>query len=94
MTGTFSILTRPANSLLKKIHNSGENGNRMPLILSKEWADQWLKKDLTETELKAITAYEFPAAQMNAWPVNPIRIRKENNENIIKEISAEAIPAL
>lgn len=94
MTGTFSIITRPANSLMKKIHNSGENGNRMPLILTKEWADQWLKKDLTETEMKAITAYEFPAAQMNAWPVNTIRVRKENNENILKEITGDAIPAL
>ena len=36
MTGTFLIVTKPANSLIKKIHTSEENENGMPLILTKE----------------------------------------------------------
>lgn len=36
MTGTFLIVTKPVNSLIKKIYNSGENGNGLPLILTKE----------------------------------------------------------
>ena len=36
--GTFAVITRNANPLMAKIHNSGANSNRMPLILTKELA--------------------------------------------------------
>ena len=94
MTGTFSILTRPANSLMKKIHNAGKTGNRMPLLLTKELAEKWLSADLSDKEMEAITAFEFPASEMNAWPVHTIRTHKEDDENIIKPLEDVEIPAL
>jgi putative SOS response-associated peptidase YedK len=94
MAGTFSIITRPANSLMKKIHTSGENGNRMPLILSRELAEKWLRKDLTEVAMKEIVDYEFPSAQMNAWPVHTIRTRKVDDEAVVKPLNDALIPAL
>lgn len=94
MVGTFSIITRPANSLMKKIHNSGENGNRMPLILTKELGEKWLRKDLTEIEMKEIAAYEISSEKLNAWPVNTIRKRKEDIESVIDKLTDQGIPAL
>lgn len=94
MTGTFTIITRPANSLMAKIHNGGPNNQRMPLVLTKELAHQWLETDLTDKELADILAYEIPSGQLEAWPVNTIRTRKEDTEEVIKEMKWENLPAL
>ena len=72
MTGTFSIITRTANELMKKIHNAGEHSERMPLILSKELAHKWLKKSLTDEEIRSICSYCFAESEMEAWPVDTI----------------------
>lgn len=82
--GTFSIITRDANSLMASIHNSGTNNNRMPLILTKKLATKWLEENLTDDGIAEILASEFPASQMEAWPVNTIRTRKEDNEKVIE----------
>jgi len=84
--GTFAIITRPANKLMAKIHNSEQNGNRMPLMLTKKLARNWLNPDLTDKEIKSFLDFEFDDKQLEAWPVNTIRIRKEDNADIIKEI--------
>lgn len=59
-----TIITLPANPLLKKIHNSGQNAGRMPLILDPPDYDAWLSGDDAERLIKP-----FPAARMEAWPV-------------------------
>jgi len=93
LKGTFTIVTQPANSLMQKIHNSGENGNRMPLILNKELATQWLNPALSETDLRTIIEYNIPAAAMEAWPVASIRKRKEDDENVIAPLDeADILP--
>ena len=94
MTGTFSIITRTANELMKKIHNAGEHSERMPLILSKELAQKWLEKSLTDEEIRSICSYCFAESEMEAWPVDTIRKRKEDTEIVIKEIRNEVIPFL
>lgn len=83
--GTFAIVTRPANSLMVKIHNGGPNSHRMPLILSKDLAIKWLNKNLSDTELADILNFEFPSEQLEAWSVNTIRTRKEDNESVIEK---------
>lgn len=83
--GTFAIITRTANKLMAKIHNGTPNGNRMPLLLTKELAIRWLEPNLTDDEIGNILNYEYPEAEMEAWPVNTIRIRQEDNENVIKK---------
>lgn len=40
---TVSILTRPANEFMAKIHNSAK---RMPVIFDKKSAKEWLKGDI------------------------------------------------
>ena len=90
--GTFAVITRPANSLLSVIHNGGPNSQRMPLILTKELAHQWLSEELTDDEIAAIINYEFPANEMDAWPVNTIRTKKPDDETIIKKMEYEFLP--
>jgi len=85
--GTFSIITRPANSLMEIIHNSGPNSHRMPLLLPKEMAIEWLREDLSDAEIEKIITYEFPAEKMEAWPVNTIRIRKPDDSSVIEKIN-------
>lgn len=46
---TFSIITTVANPFMAKIHNLKL---RMPFILSKQNAKDWLRKDLNETDIR------------------------------------------
>lgn len=85
MKGTFAIITRPANSLMVKIHNSGPNSARMPLILTKDLAINWLTPGLTDTELRSILEFEIPATELESWPVNTIRTRKPDDESVIRK---------
>jgi len=62
--GTYSIVTRPANDVMKKIHNSGENKHRMPLFVQKEKALEWIREDLTDEQIKEFTAYEIPSEDL------------------------------
>ncbi len=86
MKGTFAIVTRPANKLMAKIHNSGANSGRMPLILTKELAMRWLNPALTDQELAEMLRFEFPSEGLTAWPVNTIRTRKEDTDAVIQEM--------
>lgn len=92
--GTFAIITRPANPMMTKIHNEGPNSHRMPLILTRELAKLWLDIKLPDEKMKEILHYEFPEEQMEAWPVNTIRTRKEDNETVIDRLDDSLFPAL
>lgn len=92
--GTFAIITRPANSLMAKIHNAGPNSHRMPVILTKELAIKWLNLELTDDDLKKILSFEFPAAELETWPVKTIRTRKEDIQEIILPLDSLTVPAL
>ncbi len=92
--GTFTVVTRDANELMAKIHNDGGNSERMPLMLTKELANKWLQDDLTDDEMKAILQYELPSAQLEAWPVNTIRTRKQDDAHVIEPLPAESVPSL
>ena len=87
--GTFSIITRPANALMAKIHNGGANSKRMPLVLTKELSHQWLDENLSDENISEILNYEYPDSQMEAWAINTIRTSKTDDENVIKEMKYE-----
>jgi putative SOS response-associated peptidase YedK len=92
--GTFTIITRPANDLMAKIHNNGPHDQRMPLLLTKALALQWISPSLSDTAIAEILSFEFSASEMEAWPVNSIRIRKEDGSAIIEKLTDETIPPL
>ena len=86
LKGTFSIITRPANTLMAEIHNSGPNSERMPVIFTHEQAIQWLDEKLTDEGIRLLLQTEYPADKMEAWPVNTIRTRKADDEKVIQKI--------
>ena len=77
VTGTFTVITRPANALMAQIHNGGDNAFRMPLLLSRELEIKWLLPDLTDEEMQEIMGYEMPPGEMEYTPVYTIRTTKE-----------------
>ena len=66
-TGTllhsFTIITVPGNSLLRKINNA-----RMPVILPRGRESRWLKPELSLTDILA-QLQMVPSARMNAFPL-------------------------
>ena len=91
MKGTFAVVTRPANELMTIIHNGGINAGRMPLVLTREMAMEWLDPNLSDERLKTILHYELPSQDMEAWPVRSVRSRKEDNELVIEKMAYEGL---
>ena len=73
LKGTFTVITRKANSLMEQIHNGGPNAGRMPLLLPKELELKWLQEDLTDEEMEQLLGYEMPPAELSYHPVYTIR---------------------
>jgi len=77
VTGTFTLITRPANSVMAQIHNSGDQAFRMPLFLPKELELKWLSPDLTDADIAEILEFEMPSEELDYNPVYTIRTTKE-----------------
>jgi putative SOS response-associated peptidase YedK len=84
MKGTFSIVTREGNTLMKEVHNSGPNSGRMPLILPTAMAKKWLDPSLSDEDLRNLLSYECPREEMEYWPVHSIRTRKPDDASVIR----------
>ncbi len=63
VVNTFCFGTTEANSLMQQIHNSK---NRMPVILTKELAEEWTEPNLSTERIVEISTYKIPANQMQA----------------------------
>jgi putative SOS response-associated peptidase YedK len=81
MTGTFTLITRAANEIMRKIHNGGSNAFRMPLFLSKEFEQKWLLPDLSDEEMQEILEFEMPSENLDFRPVFTIRSIKPRPDN-------------
>ena len=92
--GTFAVVTRAANALMAIIHNGGMNAGRMPLMLTRELAMEWLDPTLTDERLQSILTFEMPPRDMEAWPVRSVRSRKEDNELVIEKMAYEGLEEL
>jgi len=84
ITGTFTIVTRKANSLMEQIHNGGPNAGRMPLLLPKELELEWLREDLSDDALQKLLDYEMPSEAFSCHPVYTIRTTKERPDGKTK----------
>ena len=95
--GTFTLLTRAANSVMKKIHNGGTNAGRMPLFMpSQEMELRWINKDLSDEEIAEVVEYELPSDNLEYWPVYTIRSPKPrpDEKSKIDPWQWENLPAL
>lgn len=66
VTPTFAVVTTAANELMGNIHNSKK---RMPVILTKELAAEWIQDDLSTDRIKSIAAFQYPSEKMEAYTV-------------------------
>jgi len=81
---SYTLITRDANSIMKQIHNDGDNKWRMPLLLPLEQSKKWLDEELTEEEYKAILDFEMPSEELNCIPVYTIRSPKTRADDKAK----------
>ena len=81
MTGTFTLITRAANEVMRFIHNGGTNAYRMPLFLTKEQELAWLQPGLSDEQISAILDYELPSQHLEYWPVYSIRTSRQRPDN-------------
>ncbi|MEP7278371.1 MAG: SOS response-associated peptidase family protein [Bacteroidota bacterium] len=81
---TYSIITRNANSVMRTIHNDGDNRGRMPLFLPFELSEKWVSEVLSESDYRAILDFEMLAEELHYWPVYTIRSPKGRPDDKLK----------
>lgn len=96
VTGTFTLITRAANSIMKQIHNGGDNRFRMPLFLPKELELKWLHPQLEDEDIRSLIDYEMPSEELEYYTTFSIRSRKErpDGKGKIEAYTWESLPAL
>ena len=87
--GTFTLITRAANSVMRQIHNSGDQAFRMPLFLPKELELKWLQPDLSDTDIQSILDFEMPADSLAYRAVYTIRSPKPRPDSLSKTAAFE-----
>lgn len=64
---TFTILTKPASPLFSKIHNKK---NRQPVILDKDFEQNWLRADLNEGGINELINLNYNENEFKAYTVS------------------------
>ena len=64
---TFTILTKKASPLFAKIHNKK---NRQPVILQKDFEQDWLKDDLNENGIKELINLDYQEDNLSTYTVS------------------------
>jgi putative SOS response-associated peptidase YedK len=59
-----TIITTAANGVVGKIHQ------RMPVILQKEYEEEWVNPDIVEPERLLPLLKQYPDKEMEAYPVS------------------------
>jgi putative SOS response-associated peptidase YedK len=72
-----ALLTMPANELMHRIHNTGNNPHRMPVILRPEDHDAWLKGTAEDA---GAAIRQYPADHMVAYRVGS-RVNSPKNDD-------------
>lgn len=66
---TFSIVTTKANGPMRYIHNNPKNPHRMPTILNREQAEEWLQPDLSDERIFELASTQLPDELTSAYPI-------------------------
>ena len=83
---TFTILTKAATPLFKKIHNTK---NRRPVILNDEDVRIWLNNDLNQDDIQNIITDDLDDVTINAHPISKDLYNPNvdsNRADIIEEV--------
>lgn len=87
---TYTILTTAANPLMEKIHNTKK---RMPVILPREHELDWIREELSEADLLALTK-PLPAESMEAHTISRFITSRVPNRNLPQVQEAYDYPEL
>ncbi|GGW22443.1 SOS response-associated peptidase [Arenibacter certesii] len=88
---TFTILTKEATPLFKKIHNTK---NRRPVILNDEDVQIWLNSDLTQNNILSVMQNDMDDAALHAYPISKDLYSPKvdsNRPDIINEVQYEEL---
>jgi putative SOS response-associated peptidase YedK len=91
---TFTVITRSANDLLMKIHNSGDHPNRMPHVLPIKLQQEWLDPTLNDAGIARVLNYQAPSVALEAWPVDTVRRSKPDEPAVISRKEYSNLPEL
>ena len=83
---TFTILTKAATPLFKKIHNTK---NRRPVILNDENVQIWLNNDLNQDDIQNMITDDLDDAAIKAYPISKDLYNPKidsNRADIIEEV--------
>ena len=86
---TFTIVTAPANHLMRQVHNAK---NRMPTILNEDLAYEWMFGKLSPEKILEIASTQYPAEKM--WAHTIAKDFKEAIDPTIEFAYGETVPAL
>lgn len=85
---SYVMVTTSANTLMKEIHNSGQNPHRMPLIIPDKDIDNWLNPSSQTQDIISLMK-PFDNDGLEAYPVDKEFRKLENmfNPGIIQKIA-------
>jgi putative SOS response-associated peptidase YedK len=86
---TMAIVTTEANQLMRTVHNTKM---RMPTILPKDLAEEWITPGLSQARIREIASYQMPTEKMIAWPVE--NFLKNAPADPTREFQYDNLPAL
>jgi len=89
---TFTMGTREANSLLRYIHNSGENKHRMPMMLKPGSELNWLNPELDNHGIHDMISYEVPSGDLIATTVRSVRKVHPDDQSVLEPFEYPGIP--
>jgi putative SOS response-associated peptidase YedK len=85
---TYTVLTTKANKLMEKIHN---NKRRMPVIIERQYENDWLNGNLTKDDVNAF-CQPFNTNLMDAYPISK-RITSRTDPSNVPEVLEKATVA-
>lgn len=85
---TYTVLTTRANTLMEKIHNSKK---RMPVIIPREYEQDWLNPSLTEEDVLAL-CQPLDATLMEGHTISKLITNKKEETDVPRVLEPELYP--
>ncbi len=88
---TYTMLTRPANELMAKIHNSKK---RMPCLLTRDLEKEYLQESLKKDEVLELLGEPYPAERLDAYTISKQITSRTEPTNVPEVLEPYAYPGI
>lgn len=85
---TYTVLTTRANGLMEKVHNSKK---RMPVIIPREYEQDWLSPSLTEDDVLAL-CQPIDEKLMTGYTISKLITNKKEETDVPRVLEPEEYP--